>query len=56
MQHTFETDKTFETYACNMCVKHMQHSEKIITTLKKHLLQHKIETTKNLEHTVATYV
>ena len=28
MQHTFETDETFGTYDCNMCVKHMQHREK----------------------------
>jgi hypothetical protein len=29
-----ETDETFGTYVCNICVKHMQHPDKIIATLK----------------------
>jgi hypothetical protein len=28
MQHIFETDETFRTYAYNICVKHMQHPDK----------------------------
>jgi len=31
-KHTFETDETFETYACNICIKHMQHPDKTIAT------------------------
>jgi hypothetical protein len=34
MQHTFEIDKIFGTYVCNMCVKHMQHPDKTIATWK----------------------
>jgi hypothetical protein len=32
MQHTFETNEIFETYAYNMCVKHMQHLDKTLAT------------------------
>jgi hypothetical protein len=32
MQHKYEEDETFETYTCNMCVKHMQHPDKTLGT------------------------
>jgi hypothetical protein len=30
MQHTIEADEIFETYNYNMCVKYMQHPNKIL--------------------------
>jgi hypothetical protein len=32
LQHTSETDETFGTNVCNICVKHIQHPDKTLAT------------------------
>jgi hypothetical protein len=66
LQHekTFEynirlkTNETFGTCTCNMCVKHMKHPNKTITTynMKTTCCNIRIKQLKYYEHTVATYV
>ena len=56
MQHAFETDKTFGIYACNMCMKHIQHPDKISATWKNTYYNIRLKQLKHLEQTIARYV
>jgi hypothetical protein len=49
LRHTSETDETFETYACNICVYPLQYPDKNTCNIRLKQLKHS-------KYTLATYV